>query len=664
MKLLENGEADVWRSTARRWPPSRGLRRRACTSRTARRERGAAGAAGAPVAGGHGGGRDGRGWSTTSTSTAASTCPSSRSTPSRRRPCSSICGAWAPSTASSSRLHAGAYADGARLLMPASLFGSYSQPTWTTLVAPRAWAEAHRGDLEAFLGVVSAMDDQFLDEAGSRLSRVWRASEKDEHVASVADAHEYLGDGTTRRDPSSYADREATKGLAVDLSTGGAAELRLAAFGAIVRRRYRRHPPSRPRRSRRQRSSPSATGASTGRASSTGPTANATTYDAADLYAAADGAATPRPKTPRSRPALRRAPRRRPSTATGATSRSPGTARHLLRGVPAQRTYGRKGLRVAATGAGRRHCRGRVPDRVWHGDVLLVYGGMSPAGASAPGRLRRGPADLPLPGRHLRRVADAPSASARPPSRRAAPRALGYYSGPRRGTAGRGSRRGGPGRTTAAPRTCGLRRGPRGIRGGRRRLILRGLPGVVATAARNGPSRRPLALALPEAPTASYRNDEACTFAVSAPGSVVVFEATTTSRRPRHAAALRRRGRRGRPAHGHGGDDLAHAVGAEASKVAPADNAGRRLRRLLRRRRLLPARRDLLRPRGLWRRRRLRLRRRLDVAELGMPPCARRTTSRRYGPLGRSLRAGPCRPSPTAGAPSWRRRGTGPCASV
>ncbi|KAK7249493.1 hypothetical protein SO694_00049275 [Aureococcus anophagefferens] len=99
------------------------------------------------------------------------------------------------------------YADGARLLMSASLFGSYSQPTWTMLVTSRAFAAARGDDLAAFLGVAAAADAHYIEEGAAGKSSYWPVRREDEFLAAIADAHEYLGPGTSRYDPADSGDR-------------------------------------------------------------------------------------------------------------------------------------------------------------------------------------------------------------------------------------------------------------------------------------------------------------------------------------------------------------------------------------------------------------------------------------------------------------------------
>ena len=99
------------------------------------------------------------------------------------------------------------YADGARLLMSASLFGSYSQPTWTMLVTSRAFAAERGDDLAAFLGVAAAADAHYIEEGAAGKSSYWPVRREDEFLAAIADAHEYLGPGTSRYDPADSGDR-------------------------------------------------------------------------------------------------------------------------------------------------------------------------------------------------------------------------------------------------------------------------------------------------------------------------------------------------------------------------------------------------------------------------------------------------------------------------
>jgi len=91
--------------------------------------------------------------------------------------------------------------------MSASLFGSHSQPTWTMLVTSRAFAAARGDDLAAFLGVAAAADAHYIEEGAAGKSSYWPVRREDEFLAAIADAHEYLGPGTSRYDPADSGDR-------------------------------------------------------------------------------------------------------------------------------------------------------------------------------------------------------------------------------------------------------------------------------------------------------------------------------------------------------------------------------------------------------------------------------------------------------------------------
>ncbi|KAH8064427.1 hypothetical protein JL722_1297 [Aureococcus anophagefferens] len=125
------------------------------------------------------------------------------------------------------------YADGARLLMSASLFGSYSQPTWTMLVTSRAFAAARGDDLAAFLGVAAAADAHYIEEGAAGKSSYWPVRREDEFLAAIADAHEYLGPGTSRYDPADSGDRSHVQQTLFAAPAGADPALALAAFSRI-----------------------------------------------------------------------------------------------------------------------------------------------------------------------------------------------------------------------------------------------------------------------------------------------------------------------------------------------------------------------------------------------------------------------------------------------
>lgn len=105
---------------------------------------------------------------------------------------------------------------GAHELLSAKLFDNYKRPTFTVLVTTRVFAAARGDDLGTFLGVLSRIDEDYVTNGPSsfgtaywfRSSRVGGNAPDGtvSFLASVVDAHAYLGPGTdTFEDPSDTA---------------------------------------------------------------------------------------------------------------------------------------------------------------------------------------------------------------------------------------------------------------------------------------------------------------------------------------------------------------------------------------------------------------------------------------------------------------------------